>query len=178
MSWARCVASQWPFSRCQHLTPLAQVGFGRGFDMVKSATTAKPIVLLEQGVKLIMASGNVAWLMAMFKYLPNPIVLFEAWIRETLEQRVREGKTGVVEHDVFSWLLGEAKNQGATQTMPELNADAGGFLCRECAYMARMLTSSDRPADRRRQRHEQQHDGHYDLCVVVCVPMCQLIQSR
>jgi hypothetical protein len=146
--------------------------------MVKSATTAKPIVLLEQGVKLIMASGNVAWLMAMFKYLPNPIVLFEAWIRETLEQRVREGKTGVVEHDVFSWLLGEAKNQGATQTMPELNADAGGFLCRECAYMARMLTSSDRPADRRRQRHEQQHDGHYDLCVVVCVPMCQLIQSR
>ena len=63
--------------------------------------------------------------MSLLRDFPNPVRVFEEWIINTLKHRVREGKTGVVEADVFSYLLGESKARGKVQGMPELSADAG-----------------------------------------------------
>ncbi|UZJ56314.1 hypothetical protein CBS101457_005634 [Exobasidium rhododendri] len=104
---------------------MGELGFGRGFDMLKSAETAQVIHLLEQGVVMIMATGNVPYIMALLRDFPNPVRLFEDWINETLRHRVKEGNTGVVEADVLSHLLGESKIRGKVQNFPELSADAG-----------------------------------------------------
>ncbi|PWN86534.1 cytochrome P450 [Acaromyces ingoldii] len=104
---------------------MGELGFGRGFDMVKKGKTAHEIHLLEQGVILIMASGNVPYIMSLVKDFPNPIRLFEEWIVKTLKVRVKEGKTGCVDADVFSYLLGESKARGNPQTFDELSAEAG-----------------------------------------------------
>jgi cytochrome P450 len=104
---------------------MGELGFGRGFDMVKTGKTAKAIHLLESGVILIMATGNVPYIMSLFTMLPNPIRVFEDWICDTLRVRVNQGKTGVVEADVFSHLLGEQKSTGQDVGFPMLSADAG-----------------------------------------------------
>lgn len=74
---------------------------------------------------LIMASGNVPYIMSLFSRLPNPITMFEKWIIDTLNVRVKEGKTGCVEADVFSHLLGEQKTLGQEGDFKMLSADAG-----------------------------------------------------
>lgn len=104
---------------------MGELGFGRGFDMIKNGKTAHAIELLEQGVILIMASGNVPYIMSLFAGLPNPITVFEKWIIQTLEKRVKEGSSGCVERDVFSHLLGEEKATGQKANFPMLTADAG-----------------------------------------------------
>ena len=104
---------------------MGELGFGRGFDMLKEAKTAHAIELLESGVILIMATGNVPYIMSLVREMPNPIRVFEDWIINTLSHRVKEGKTGVVDADVFSHLLGESKKRGKPQSMKELSAEAG-----------------------------------------------------
>jgi cytochrome P450 len=104
---------------------MGELGFGRGFGMLKAAKTAHAIELLESGVILIMATGNIPYIMALVRNLPNPIRVFEDWIRQTMEYRVKEGNKGVVEADVFSHLLGEHKARGQVQSMNSLSADAG-----------------------------------------------------
>lgn len=73
-----------------------------------------------------MATGNVPYIMSLLRDLPNPIRVFEDWILERLQYRVKEGNKGLVEADVFSYLLGEQKARGGKiGNMRELSADAG-----------------------------------------------------
>lgn len=104
---------------------MGELGFGRGFDNLKDGKTNHVLHLLEQGVILIMATGNVPYIMSLVRDLPNPVRVFEDWIITTLNYRVKEGNKGVMEADVFSYLLGESKARGKTQGIPELSADAG-----------------------------------------------------
>jgi cytochrome P450 len=72
-----------------------------------------------------MGSGNVPYVMSLLREMPNPIRVFEDWIINTVEYRVKEGNKGIVDQDVLSHLLGESKARGTSQSLMELSADGG-----------------------------------------------------
>ena len=71
--------------------------------------------------------GNVPYMPALLKPIPTPIVALERWARNALKERLA-GQTNskIIEHDVFSHILGETKkSNGKELSMDELTADAG-----------------------------------------------------
>lgn len=75
---------------------------------------------------LLSQAGNIPYMPALLRPIPTPIVAFERWARNALQERLA-GKTNskIIEHDVFSHILGETKKgNGKELTMDELTVSS------------------------------------------------------